>query len=76
MRYRHRKAQCLNDPTLTDFLVDQARVSEHVTALILLLVKKGLIAGPEYEAALQEVVSARVLDADDRQGGARSLTGT
>jgi hypothetical protein len=43
---------------LTDFLVDQARISEHVTALVLLLVKKGLITGPEYETSLQEVVSA------------------
>jgi hypothetical protein len=36
-----------DEQSLTDFLVDHARVSEHVTALILLLVKKGLITGPE-----------------------------
>lgn len=51
-----------DDHTLTDFLVDQARVNEHVTALILLLVKKGIMTGPEYEAALQRVVSARLLE--------------
>jgi hypothetical protein len=36
---------------MTDFLVDQAPASEHVTALIVLLVKMGLVSGPEYEAA-------------------------
>jgi hypothetical protein len=49
---------------VTDFLVDQARASEHVTTLVLLLIKKGLITGPEYETALQTAVSARVLDRD------------
>ena len=48
-----------DDQTLTDLLVDQARVSEHVTALILLLIQIGIITGPEYEAVLQRVVSAR-----------------
>jgi len=38
-----------------------------VTALILLLVKKGLITGPEYEAALQEAVAARLLE--EAKGG-------
>ena len=56
----------LNDPTLTDLLVDQACASEPVTALILLLVKKGPHHRPEYEAALQEVVSARLLEADNQ----------
>jgi hypothetical protein len=55
------------DESVTDFLVDQARTSEHVTALVLLLVKKGVITGPEYADALQTVVSARLLDAADPQ---------
>jgi hypothetical protein len=54
----------VDDRSVTDFLVDQARGSEHVTTLVLLLIKKGLITGPEYEAALQTAVSARVLDRD------------
>ena len=55
-----------HDQTVTDFLVDQALVSEHVTALIVVLVKKGLLTGPEYEATLQRVVSARLLNGDGR----------
>ena len=55
---------------LTDFVVDQARATEHLTALVLLLVKKGIITGPEYADSLQTVVSARILDAalPDRSG--------
>jgi hypothetical protein len=51
-----------DDPTVTDFLVDQARASEHVTALVRLLLQKGVITGPEYTSALQEVVAARLLE--------------
>ena len=53
---------------VTDFVVDRASVTEHVTALIVLLVKKGVITGPEYSDALQTVVSARLLDAADPPG--------
>ena len=38
---------------VTDFLVDHARVSEHVTALIRLLLQKGVITAAEYAAGLQ-----------------------
>jgi hypothetical protein len=54
----------LDDQSVTDFLVDQARVSEHVTALILLLVQKGVITAPEYASALQDVVAARLLEVE------------
>jgi hypothetical protein len=54
---------------LTDFVVDHARATEHLTALVMLLVKKGIITGPEYAEALQTVVSSRMLDEAHPDGG-------
>jgi hypothetical protein len=62
-----------DDQSVTDFLVDQARVSEHETALVLLLVKKGIITGPESEAALQDVVAARPLQEGDHESVATTV---
>lgn len=53
-----------DDQSVTDFLVDHARVSEHVTALIVLLVRKGIITGAECASALQEVVAANLLEGE------------